>query len=286
MSDFFGALVEGAFNLVGSGIDQKQMAVGRGQQMDLARDNIAFQNDLAKNGVRYRVEDAKAAGIHPLFALGMSPFNPSPVSVGGDGGTNFSEGFSRMGQNLSRAIDSTRTSDERVSARLQALGLERAELQNDLLRSQIARNNQQMGPPMPSSSPDPYGSRFLSSDQGPLITDEPLERHGFDPGNPSLEAGSIPDVGWTRTRTGWQPVQSKDAKERLEEDVIGNLLWSFRNRLVPWVHGKGPGAPPISLAREMGGVGWRFNRAKGEWQVVYDKNESGRDVYKFRLPSN
>lgn len=48
--------------------------------------NWANQREFAKHGIRWRVEDAIAAGIHPLAALGVNTASGSPVSIGGFAG--------------------------------------------------------------------------------------------------------------------------------------------------------------------------------------------------------
>lgn len=52
--------------------------------------NVENQERFAKNSIQWRVADAKAAGLHPLFGLsgGGSSFSPNPVTVGD--GTNIS----------------------------------------------------------------------------------------------------------------------------------------------------------------------------------------------------
>lgn len=63
-----------------------------------------------------------------------------------------------MGQNISRAINATRTGTEKVdayTASLQALQLERGSLENTLLKSQILRNTQPSQPNFPSSADTP-----------------------------------------------------------------------------------------------------------------------------------
>lgn len=46
-----------------------------------------FQREMAQHGIRWRVEDAMAAGLHPLFALGaqLPGGSPAPISIGGVG---------------------------------------------------------------------------------------------------------------------------------------------------------------------------------------------------------
>lgn len=45
--------------------------------------NIALQREFAQNSIRWRVKDAKKAGLHPLFGLsgGGASFSPNPVTV-------------------------------------------------------------------------------------------------------------------------------------------------------------------------------------------------------------
>lgn len=125
----------------------------RDSQQDASAANAATQKEFAQHGVRWKVEDAKQAGIHPLYALGASTISFSPSYVG-----STYDGIRQSGQDISRAINATRTGSERsdANARLAALGLERAELENDLLRSQIARSNSQIGPSFPGSAVETY----------------------------------------------------------------------------------------------------------------------------------
>lgn len=107
------------------------------------------QEEFAKKGIRWRVADAKAAGLHPLAALGAAGASYSPVVTHSD--------FSGLGQSVDRAMEATRTAPERAEAagyRVKAaqLQLENMELQNELLRSDIARRNAQIGPPMPDAA--------------------------------------------------------------------------------------------------------------------------------------
>lgn len=59
------------------------------QQQDFAREqataNANLQKEFAQYGVRWRVEDAKAAGLHPMYALsgGGAAFAPNPIVMPG-----------------------------------------------------------------------------------------------------------------------------------------------------------------------------------------------------------
>lgn len=133
------------------------------------------QKEFAKMGVRWKVEDAKAAGIHPLYALGANTMSYAPVSVGTD--------FAGMGQNIGRAIDTMRTPAEKESAfnkTVEGLTLTRMGLENELLQSQIRVINQPgNGPGMPVARSIPGQGSTAPADTmsaGPLTIQ-------VDPGN-------------------------------------------------------------------------------------------------------
>ncbi|AXH77386.1 MAG: DNA pilot protein [Microviridae sp.] len=115
--------------------------------------NADMQKDFAENGIQRKVADAKAAGIHPLYALGASTPQFSPSYQAGDVGGPIAQ----SGQDISRALMATADSDTRRTSNATAghmaqLQEEHMSLQNDLLRSQILRSNAQIGPPMPAVS--------------------------------------------------------------------------------------------------------------------------------------
>lgn len=91
------------------------------------RMNIAYQKEFAQHGVRWRVEDAKAAGLHPLYALGAQTPSFSPVMYEDAMGP----AVARAGQNIGNAV--LRASDE-SQREAQRLSLE-------LMKSQIAESD-------------------------------------------------------------------------------------------------------------------------------------------------
>ena len=116
----------------------------------IAEANMALQREFAQNGIRWKVEDAKQAGIHPLYALGASTPSFSPVSA------NFSnqlDGLASASQDIGRAIDSTRTSSERMESRIARLQVEGMEIDNAKKRAELRLLEQPAsGPPGPSGS--------------------------------------------------------------------------------------------------------------------------------------
>lgn len=260
------ALISAGANIVG-GFLGKQSAEKNAER------NIKLQKDFAQQGIRWKVADAKAAGIHPLAALGAQTTSFSPISVGNPLG----EGLASAGQDISRAVNATRTAPERADAytkTVQDLNVRRMGLENELLASQIAKINQAGIPPaMPSEA-----ARHMLEGQGnsPLVENTPLSRVTPSPGAGSQEPGSIVETGFSRTPSGFAPVMSKDVKERLEEDFIGSMLWNVRNRLSPTIGGPDSYHPPATNPE---GTYWIYSPSRQEYQL---RNMSDRPRYGFR----
>lgn len=122
-------LISGAANLIGGGIS----ALTGKQAGDREYER---QKEFARSGIRWRVEDAKAAGIHPIFAIGANTSTYSPqAAVGMD------YGVSQMGQNIGRAIEAKQTASERAEA--QAVASEVGRAQADYYRAAAANQQAQ-----------------------------------------------------------------------------------------------------------------------------------------------
>lgn len=200
---------------------------GNKAKEDAAEKNAKLQKEFAQSGIQWKVKDAEKAGVHPLAALGAQTVSFTPSYIGGD-----DPGIAAAGQNIAGAIERTQTAPQRLGAlaqKAQELSVEKIGLENDLLRSQIAVQNSQLTPPIPSAV-DPFHTPGQTQSGVQTV---PLQRIASS-WAPWAEAGPVSDVGFTNTRhNGLAPVMSKDAKERLEEDMWGTLGWNIRNRLVP-----------------------------------------------------
>ena len=100
MSDILPSFISGAFGIAGN-------SLGNSAARKAAAQQAALQKEFAQNGIRWKVADAKAAGLHPLAALGAQTTSYQPVSVGQD----FSS-FGQMGQDVSRAMMATADAKE------------------------------------------------------------------------------------------------------------------------------------------------------------------------------
>ena len=177
-----GDIISAGANLVGGFLNRQAKKDEVAAQERMAAQNIQLQKDFAQQGIRWKVEDAKQAGIHPLYALGASTTSFSPVSISGGADTSMGDAVSRAGGDIGRAINATRTSEERSAAAAQtALQLEGLKLDNDIKKATIAsavqRIKQQANPPMPSQAAglvpnaDKYEERpLLRGDTGPFDT--------------------------------------------------------------------------------------------------------------------
>lgn len=267
MSAFpWGALISAGSSLLGGliGKDSSEKA------QEAATNNAIMQADLqrefAKNSIRWRVEDAKSAGIHPLAALGNPGISYAPVSVGGGADMSMANAVASAGQDIGRAVNATRTQDERDTAYLdqvRAMQLEAGRLDNEIkrteLQSRIGRLYQTSSPPMPG--PDyPIPGQPQS---GKLFKNKPGDLTTTAPGKPDKEPFANPDVGYSRTSTGYAPVPGKETKERMEDmGWMITLPWVFRNLVLPTLQQdlNPPRLPPP-------GTKWWYNAIRQQYEL-------------------
>lgn len=225
---FLGGLVSGGLGLIGG-------ILGNRAAKDMAEDNVAYQREFAQNGIRWRAEDARAAGLHPLYAMGLQPSSFSPSYVG----DSLSSSFAQAGSEFGRAIDAGRTASERSQAKIEALSVERAELENDLLRSQIAKNLQ---PGHPPAFPE-FGA----------VENKPSEFTSTRLGDSATEAASpAPAVKEFYNRDGSVTIwPSQDAKNAIEDVLPYEIEHMFRNRVIPYLQEQGR-----SIRRAYDNVWW------------------------------
>lgn len=262
--DWLGA----ASSLIGGFLNKSSGDDAREANERMADKNIALQREFAQNGIRWKVADAKAAGIHPIYALGGSGASFSPVSANFSADTSLGSAFAQAGQDLSKSIDRTRTQGEKVTAFTEAaqkLELENKSLQNDVLRTEIASKTAQLRqnaqPPFPAQ-----GDAYVipgQSNSG-LIKNKPLEVAPGPSNQPQSEGGAITDVGYARTSTGWAPVPSNDVKQRIEDNFVQERLWDMRNNILP-SFGYNTSPPPF---KPPAGKEWYFDVLKQEYQLI------------------
>lgn len=148
-----------------------------------AADKKAYERtvEMNKNQVRWRVEDAKKAGIHPLAALGL------PGAGGFGSSSMFVDGQPNSGSVVAGGVGG-------FAKAMAGEQVENADLQNKLLQTEIALNEQKLG----------ARSRTLAASVNAVRpqadpTDKPLFKAGpFSLRRPprSITAQQAEDEGW------------------------------------------------------------------------------------------
>lgn len=230
------ALIGAGASIIGGLINKSSADDSRRQQEAHSLRQEALQREFAQSGIQWRVEDAKKAGIHPIYALGSSGASYSPVSANFQADTSLGSALAQAGQDISGAMQKTQTAGGRIDAftsAAQKLQLERGTLENEILKTELAsktaRLNQSNGPPMP-------GSAYLipGQTQSGVIQEQPMQR--VTPGAiPHQEPGATTDAGHLRTSGGLFPVPSKDAKEKIEDNWYQETAHFIRNNMLPMI---------------------------------------------------
>ena len=255
-----GELIGAASSIAGGLLGQR--SARKAQKKEYER-----QKEFAQSGVQWKVEDAKKAGIHPLYALGANTVSYAPSSVGS---TDF--GLADAGQNIGRAIDSTRSASGKAEALSQtaaAIQIDGLKLDNDLKRQQLASSmaltNQAGNPPgLP-----PPGARWGIDGQGQWALPGDGLEYGRkiappEPGQPHLESGSSPEVSLYKTVTGgYSPQIPQQLAEPFEQDWLSYWQWYARNKIAP-AFSKGNMAPPLHVPLKTG-YEWKYNLASGQY---------------------
>lgn len=257
------SLIDAGTSLIGGVMKSQQQEKANAINQANFQASMAYQDLVNKNSIQWKVADAKAAGLHPLAALGVNTGGGPSSFVGAIPATGMAEGIAAAGQDISRAVGATRTAQKRSEAfetTVQALSLEQASLKNDLLRSQIARLNQQNNPAVPDTD-----QRWQLDGQGqaPQVKMKPFEVTPGEPGRPWMEPGAISDVGHARTPDGYAVVPSKEMQERIEDNWLASMSWMYRNQILPSL-GMGREKPPAAAAPE--GYEWRWHWPSQEYR--------------------
>lgn len=246
------------------------------------------QKEFAQHGIRWKVADAKAAGLHPLAAIGGTgaTFTPSGYSVGDSGygaaAGHIGDALTQMGQNTKRAQNATATQHEREIA---DLSLERAKLQNRLLEAQINSEwasvmGQPGNPPMPTAvNPSARTAAIVSRGTSPiagrsgLVQTDPSVAISAAAADHSVEAATTPawkDFPISRNLSLRLPSQA--ASESLEQ--MGPLAGPGAALAAALDKGfKGGNKPNTELPP---GYRWEWSVVSQSWKPVRDSSAKYR----------
>lgn len=183
-----------------------------------------LEQTMLRNRPSWAVEGAKAAGIHPLVALGMSPYQGGASIMAGDTGSgkDVFGALANAGQDVSRAVAAYQTKEQRdMNKSLAALQLERAGLENELLRSQIAGQRAQLAPAIPSDNPSSGTAKdILSALRTPM---------GWKDGANPMHKVMYDDNGYAYSVFNEEDLGDNDALQYLHAAgyTIPQLVWNY-----------------------------------------------------------
>lgn len=182
-------MLDSILSFIGKGLDAFSSSENTDKKIaaekELAAQNIANQKEFAQQGIRWKVADAQAAGLHPLAALGAQTSSFSNV-VGGNYDIPKTD-FGGMGQDIGRAIEAGSTASERndrmgaaIARTAQVFGLEKMNLENEVLKNQVALTRAQLGPALPGSALAHLSRSPQRTSQGFPISDDEIKSQAGD----------------------------------------------------------------------------------------------------------
>lgn len=253
MSEFFSGAAGSLLHLAGSVIGNQ--ASRKAQQAAQAEARRQFDEQMKKS-VQYRVADAKAAGIHPLFALGAS-VGASPTSAVGTAPPTGSAAGDAL-QGLGAALIQAQTRQANAAA-----GKDEVEAQ--LVDSTVKRLNQQalVGPPQEiepaEKNPKNYGGGLVYRPEVPLAKENTQG---------SVRLGNVPEQITINTSQG--PVDVPNPE--MFDDIMNPAF--IKAQVVKWWRYAGKLA--VGLENDL-----QRRKFEGELANAKTKAELKRFVKKF-----
>lgn len=188
-----------------------------------------FQREVLQNAVQWRTEDAKKAGLHPLYALGanVATSSGSPQFIGDPVGPSLAE----AGQNISNAIMRSQQSDERMKNQmdlaLAVKSMQESDARIDYTRAQIRQLEQanQQSPagmglrmeqlPIEGQAPNPPGIGVIEM--------KPVEQISGKQGSPHVAAGTQPWFQENSLAGGRLPFQTPRGQGEHPEELLSEM---------------------------------------------------------------
>lgn len=298
LGSFGGSLLGAGSSLVGGMINATT-------SKSIAREQMAMQREFAQNGIQWRVEDAKKAGLHPLYAIGASGASYMPVSQDSSAMGN---AVADAGAYLGKAIDGS--VDKATRRALEQENLEYARQQRELAsmksgaeimnlelqnrRLVLDNEYQQMLNSQKASgvSGNPARPVSVSTPMGEFGVNNPSRRSHLSKvggnsasalvgvnlkpsdvvmsarGRPEITAGANSDSSLIRTGDGYAIIPSEQFANSTDDDIISKIAWHMRNTV-----GNRIDLPPDLDTRSYPLPSWapkdsvwRYNRFVGEYR--------------------
>lgn len=216
MSAIAPSLISGGLGLFGG-------LLGNKAQSNNISDQLKFRREELHNAIQWRVQDAQQAGIHPLYALGMSPPSSFPIALDDKVGPAIQEMGQNVGNVLHRQMDQDARDKHQLDMALGHASLAESDARREMYLSEAAKNRQVPAAPMPG-----VGLQLESSGQDMsapgVIEVKPPEVASSKQGFPNIEAGVHP--GYQEVWQGLQkkmPMMLPSLKGENQEEVIKEM---------------------------------------------------------------
>lgn len=213
---------------------------------DTTASNEALQREFAQMGIRWKVDDAKAAGLHPLYALGGSgaAYAPAPALVHGsppevrpalrqtaDGGSFLNPMGQEIGSALARTLDPAQAAERALQLKLLEAQVGKEDAQAQYYRAQAGQGTGQGGgQPAYIPANSGYGADPLQLIDAPFLRDtiraQPSDVESSRSSDSSSTPGERPLWSDYKDRDGTTiRLPSKGATEALESiEPLGAFL--------------------------------------------------------------
>lgn len=219
----------------------------------MAQKQIDMQYDFAKNGISWRVADAKRAGLHPLYALGANTPTYTPMDISGG---EFPRGTA------------TRAFNSALAGQQMDIAMEREQLQNDLLKAQVqALETQTLGniSQIDQNTTSAIPSGFTKAGEYDIRNEFGMDKK--DLLQPVLERTSEPktlfDMAYLHSAEKADRASGK-LSPNMEYDAIKFMRYG---KLIPVPRGQ---------------TEWKQGSSIGDWAETYIFNPIAREYRKLR----
>lgn len=176
-----------------------------------------YNREVMQNQLQWRAEDAKKAGIHPLYAMGAPSVSFSPSVVGGD---SLGDKLVRMGQNVGRAVEAYSDAKTRAITTQQQIKMNELDIKNKEI--EVAKNASDLAVKRTGATV-PINSNTIIDGQGNAIG----------------VSNRVPLPATTKyvSRTGSiEHYPSQEVAEAIEDNPIYQIEHFYRNRIAPFMH--------------------------------------------------
>lgn len=271
MDGNWGSAISGAMGLAGGMINATM-------SKKIAREQMRLQKEFAQNGIQWRVEDAKKAGLHPLYAIGANTTTYTPVSQDSAAmGNAVADAGAYLGKAVDQSID--RATQKALAQenlefqrrmRFNQLELARENLRgkrldNDYAEQQMMNSLRAQGsanPARPISVSTPMGEFFVNNSDQKRYTAKvgsngatalagvnlkPNDVTMTTPGNPAQGAGANPDYELVRTPDGYKKIMSQAFADRTDDDILAKVGWHLRHDAADFLSSWGAWSRPADL---------------------------------------